>query len=92
MMTNKLAAIAAATLGLAMAGPAVACPGKIGATLSLTGSYSTFGPPISNAAQLAVEQISEAGWKVGNCTKLELSIPKTSSVLASPARWVRVTR
>jgi branched-chain amino acid transport system substrate-binding protein len=44
---------------------------KIGATLSLTGSYSTFGPPISNAAQLAVEQIAEAGWKVGNCTKLE---------------------
>jgi branched-chain amino acid transport system substrate-binding protein len=56
MMTNKLAALAAAALGLAVAGPAVACPGKIGATLSLTGSYSTFGPPISNAAQLAVEQ------------------------------------
>ena len=71
MMTNKLVAVAGAALGLVMAGPAVACPGKIGATLSLTGSYSTFGPPISNAAQLAVEQIAEAGWKVGNCTKLE---------------------
>ena len=57
-MTNKLAAIAAATLGLVLAGPAFACPGKIGATQSLTGSYSTFGSPISNAAQLAVEQIA----------------------------------
>lgn len=71
MMRNKWAAMTAAALGLGMAGSAVACPAKIGATLSLTGSYSTFGPPISNAAQLAVEQIGEAGWKVGDCTKLE---------------------
>jgi branched-chain amino acid transport system substrate-binding protein len=62
-----LAGIASALL----AGPAAACPAKIGAVLSMTGSYATFGPPISNAAALAVEQMNEAGWKVGDCTKLE---------------------
>jgi ABC-type branched-subunit amino acid transport system substrate-binding protein len=57
--------------GLAMALPALACPAKIGATLSMTGSYATFGPPISNAAALAVEHMNAAGWKVGDCSKLE---------------------
>ena len=57
--------------GLAMVAPALACPAKIGATLSLTGSYATFGPPISNAAALAVENMNSAGWKVGDCSKLE---------------------
>jgi ABC-type branched-subunit amino acid transport system substrate-binding protein len=57
--------------GLAMAVPALACPAKIGATLSLTGSYATFGPPISNAAALAIEQMNAAGWRVGDCSKLE---------------------
>ena len=57
--------------GLAMAAPALACPAKIGATLSMTGSYATFGPPISNAAALAVEHMNAAGWKVGDCSKLE---------------------
>lgn len=57
--------------GLAMSLPALACPAKIGATLSLTGSYATFGPPISNAAALAIEHMTAAGWKVGDCTKLE---------------------
>lgn len=71
MNTRLSAALAAAAISLAVAGPAAACPAKIGATLSLTGSYSTFGPPISKAAQLAVEQLSAAGWKVGDCTKLE---------------------
>ena len=56
---------------MALAAPAGACPGKIGATLSLTGSYSTFGGPISRASQLAVEQLQAAGWKVGDCSKLE---------------------
>ena len=37
----------AGVAALAMALPALACPAKIGATLSLTGSYATFGPPIS---------------------------------------------
>ena len=64
-----LAAIAAA--GLSISAPALACPAKIGATLSMTGSYSTFGIPINNAAQLAVERLAEAGWKVGDCAKLE---------------------
>lgn len=59
----------AASVGLTAA--AAACPAKIGATLSLTGSYATFGPPISNAAALAIEQIAAAGWKVGDCDKLE---------------------
>jgi branched-chain amino acid transport system substrate-binding protein len=62
---------AAAVAGLVLAAPAVACPAKIGATLSLTGSYSTFGVPISQAVQLAIEQLSAAGWKVGDCSKLE---------------------
>jgi len=57
--------------GLAMAVPALACPAKIGATLSLTGSYATFGPPISNAAALAIEQMNAAGSRVGDCSKLE---------------------
>lgn len=57
--------------GLAMSLPALACPAKIGATLSMTGSYATFGPPISNAAALAVEHLNAAGWKVGDCSKLE---------------------
>ncbi len=61
----------AGAAGFALAGPAAACPAKIGATLSLTGSYATFGPPISNAAALAVEQMNAAGWKVGDCAKLE---------------------
>lgn len=59
--------VAGVTFGL----PALACPAKVGATLSMTGTYSTFGIPINNAAQLAVERLVEAGWKVGNCTKLE---------------------
>ena len=61
----------AGVAGIAMAGAAAACPAKIGATLSLTGSYATFGPPISNAAAMAVEQMNAAGWKVGDCSKLE---------------------
>ncbi len=66
---NRVFCIAIA--GLAMAVPALACPAKIGATLSLTGSYATFGPPISNAAALAIEQMNAAGWRVGDCSKLE---------------------
>lgn len=61
----------AGIVGALFAGPAAACPAKIGAVLSMTGSYATFGPPISNAAALAVEQLNEAGWRVGDCTKLE---------------------
>lgn len=56
---------------LAMSAPAIACPAKIGATLSLTGSYATFGPPISNAAALAIEHMNAAGWKAGGCDKLD---------------------
>jgi ABC-type branched-subunit amino acid transport system substrate-binding protein len=63
--------LVAGAAGLALAAPAMGCPAKIGATLSLTGSYATFGPPISNAAALAVEQMNAAGWKVGDCSKLE---------------------
>ena len=63
--------LVAGVAGLALAAPAMACPAKIGATLSLTGSYATFGPPISNAAALAVEHMTAAGWKVGDCSKLE---------------------
>ena len=61
----------AAAVTAIMAGPALACPAKIGATLSLTGSYATFGPPISQAAEMAVEQLNAAGWNVAGCAKLE---------------------
>lgn len=71
MKLRSITTLVAATAGLALAAPAVACPAKIGATLSLTGSYSTFGVPISQASQMAVEQLAAAGWKVGDCTKLE---------------------
>ncbi len=71
MTFRSLTSIGVATAALALAGAAQACPAKIGATLSLTGSYATFGPPISQASQLAIEQLSEAGWKVGDCSKLE---------------------
>ncbi len=71
MFDRSPALAAAAVLAFALAGPAAACPAKIGATLSLTGSYSTFGVPISQAVQLAIEQLSAAGWKVGDCGKLE---------------------
>lgn len=70
-MTRRSGIIAAAAAGLLLAGPAMACPAKIGATLSLTGSYATFGPPISNAAALAVEQLNQAGWKAAGCDRLE---------------------
>jgi branched-chain amino acid transport system substrate-binding protein len=63
--------LAASVACAALATTAQACPAKVGATMSLTGSYSTFGTPISQAAQLAIEQITEAGWKVGDCSKLE---------------------
>ncbi len=70
-MTHRIFGLVAAVSVLAFADAAQACPAKIGATLSLTGSYATFGPPISQAAQLAIEQLTEAGWKVGDCAKLE---------------------
>ena len=70
-MRKLTGSLLAGAAGFALAGPAAACPAKIGATLSLTGSYATFGPPISNAAALAVEQMNAAGWKVGDCAKLE---------------------
>jgi branched-chain amino acid transport system substrate-binding protein len=70
-MLRTLIVSTAAAAVLALAVPAQACPAKLGATMSLTGSYSTFGTPISQAAQLAVEQMNEAGWKVGDCSKLE---------------------
>jgi branched-chain amino acid transport system substrate-binding protein len=71
MKLRSITTLAAAAAGMALAVPANACPAKIGATLSLTGSYSTFGGPINRAAQLAVEQLQAAGWKVGDCSKLE---------------------
>jgi len=61
----------AAAVTAIMAGPALACPAKVGAVLSLTGSYATFGPPISQGAQLAIEQLGAAGWNVAGCDKLE---------------------
>jgi ABC-type branched-subunit amino acid transport system substrate-binding protein len=70
-MTQRTGIFVAALAGLAFAGPVAACPAKVGATLSLTGSYATFGPPISNAAALAVEQMNAAGWKVGDCAKID---------------------
>lgn len=69
---HKLTRIFLASLAAgALATPAQACPAKIGATLSLTGSYATFGQPISNAAALAIEHMNAAGWKVAGCSKLE---------------------
>ena len=70
-MTTFKTLLLAGVAGVLFAGPAAACPAKIGAVLSMTGSYATFGPPISNAAALAVEQLNAAGWKVGDCSKLE---------------------
>lgn len=70
-MTTFKTLLLAGVAGVLFAGSAAACPAKIGAVLSMTGSYATFGPPISNAAALAVEQLNAAGWKVGDCSKLE---------------------
>lgn len=71
MIRSRSALLAAVALAALGAAPAQACPAKIGAVLSLTGSYSTFGPPISQAAELAIEQLRAGGWKVGDCDKLE---------------------
>jgi ABC-type branched-subunit amino acid transport system substrate-binding protein len=71
MTPTRMFLAAGAALAAFAVQPAQACPAKIGAVLSLTGSYSTFGPPISRAAEMAVEQLRAAGWKVGDCDKLE---------------------
>ena len=54
-------AVAAWALATPPAAHAQDCEYTIGAVLSLTGSYGAFGVPISKAAELAVEQFSEAG-------------------------------
>ncbi len=41
------------------------CTRTIGSVLSLTGSYGTFGVPISRAAELAVAQVEEARARLG---------------------------
>lgn len=70
-MRKITATLLAGVASVGLASTAAACPAKIGAILSLTGSYATFGPPISNAAALAIEQMAAAGWKIGDCDKLE---------------------
>ena len=54
-------AVAVWALATPPAAHAQDCEYTIGAVLSLTGSYGAFGVPISKAAELAVEQFSEAG-------------------------------
>ncbi len=60
----------AGVAALALPAAAQACPAKIGAVLSLTGSYSSFGPPISDASALAVELMNQAGWQAAGCGQL----------------------
>ncbi len=58
-----LALAAAATL--AAGARADDCTRTVGSVLSLTGSYGTFGVPISRAAELAVRQVEEARMRIG---------------------------
>jgi len=69
-MTKATTILLAGAAVLALPGLALACPAKIGAVLSLTGSYATYGLPISDAASLSVELMNKAGWHVGDCKEL----------------------
>jgi len=69
-MSKARTLLLAAAAALALPGAAQACPAKIGAVLSLTGSYATFGRPISDAASLSVELMNQAGWHIGGCKEL----------------------
>ena len=66
LASATLAGAALVALGM-QTGPVHAqdCTYKIGAILSLTGSYGAFGVPISKAAQLGVEQVNEARGDIG---------------------------
>jgi branched-chain amino acid transport system substrate-binding protein len=55
------------------------CSHTIGGILSLTGSYGTFGVPISRVAQLAIEQIEEARSKVGVGCNLKYEVSDSQS-------------
>ncbi len=65
----KFAACAAVFATMAQDVRADDCTRTIGSVLSLTGSYGTFGVPISRAAELAVAQVEEARTRIGQgCT------------------------
>ncbi len=66
-----VAALPALTASPAVA-QAVACPVKIGAVLSLTGSMGAVGKNIANSAQLAVRHINEGGGIKGCQAELAL--------------------
>ncbi len=53
---------------------------KIGGLFSLTGALSPYGPPIADAAKLAVKDINEAGGVLG--TKLEFVVRDTGTAPA----------
>jgi len=53
---------------------------KIGGLFSLTGALSPYGPPIADAAKLAVKHINEAGGVLG--TKLEFVVRDTGTAPA----------
>ena len=69
-MSKARTLLLAGVAALALPGLAQACPAKIGSVLSLTGSYATFGVPISDAAALSIELIKKAGWQVSGCKEL----------------------
>jgi len=51
-----------------------ACMHKVGSVLSLTGSYGSYGVPISKAAQMGVEQVNEARKAAGIGCDLEYDV------------------
>ena len=61
----KFVVSAAVVAVLAQGARADDCSRTIGSVLSLTGSYGTYGVPISRAAELAVAQVEEARSRIG---------------------------
>jgi len=70
--------------GTFAAGPAAAqdCTYKVGAVLSLTGSYGAFGVPISKSAQLAVEQVDAARGDIGCALTYDVRDSQTQASVA----------
>ncbi len=79
------AVFAGSSVGVAPPAQAQDCTYTIGAVLSLTGSYGAFGVPISKAAELAVEQVSEAVGDSGCTFKYDVRDSQTQASVAVDA-------
>ncbi len=79
------AVFAGSTVGVAPAAHAQDCTYTIGSVLSLTGSYGAFGVPISKAAELAIEQVSEAVGDSGCTFKYDVRDSQTQASVAVDA-------